>query len=170
VVSAGFGTAHFVRDAFLVGEPRRESEWWLVLACASLAVSFLLGAAFLRQYWKSHPVDRFLQWLEWDMARERREREREVARKRARRESLMAGEPEGTAFWTRKLAERLARLKRFIELDAPEAIIEKEQEMIRTAAANLKPAEALSVMRRWPELAAKFDRKARRKGPDAGPN
>ncbi len=79
-------------------------------------------------------------------------------------------QPKGTEFWMKKLAERYARLARLEELRAPQTIIEAEQRMIQKAIAQLSPADALAVMRVWPELASKHVKKGRPPSPPGESN
>jgi hypothetical protein len=76
----------------------------------------------------------------------------------------------GAAYWMNKLSTRLARLKRFKELNAPEPIIEQEKRMIRDAIAELDPAQALYTLRSWPELEQLFDPRKHTDKPDAKQN
>lgn len=78
--------------------------------------------------------------------------------------------PTDPAFWMRKLSERLARLARFLELKAPEIIIEQERRLIRKAIAELSPGDALAVMRAWPHLSSHLDGKRRKAPPVDKPN
>jgi hypothetical protein len=73
-------------------------------------------------------------------------------RRRPRPEVL--DQPRGSDFWMKTLAERYARLARLEAVAAPASILERERELIQKAIAELSPADALAVMRVWPELAS----------------
>jgi hypothetical protein len=52
-----------------------------------------------------------------------------------------------------RLAARVARRRRFRELNAPACFIEKDTELIARAVSELAPAEALSVLMQWQSIA-----------------
>ncbi len=79
-------------------------------------------------------------------------------------------QPTGKEFWMKKLAERYARLARLEEVRAPRTILEAEQQLIQKAIAELSPADALAVMRVWPELASTRHSKRRPSSPPGESN
>ena len=75
----------------------------------------------------------------------------------------------GRKYWMRRLAERLARLERFVGLDAPEIIIENERRLVRNAIAELEKSDADAVLAAWPTAVRHLDppeirREARKQG------
>jgi hypothetical protein len=52
--------------------------------------------------------------------------------------------------WMRRLANRLARLERLVDLDAPANITQEERRMVREAIAELEKSDADAVMGAWP--------------------
>jgi hypothetical protein len=77
-------------------------------------------------------------------------------------------EPEDVPYWVVRLARRLARLRRFRELRAPENILEEEKRLVREAIATLSPGEALSVIQLWPQLVRHLDQDCAREESDGG--
>jgi hypothetical protein len=134
----------------------------------SMAFAVLLLLEHNRRRWQTDPMTRFFEWMEWTERKEAKGATERTAP--PRRGKAPPSEPMGTAFWMGKLSERLARLKRFKELDAPASIVEQEHRLIREAIAELNPGEALSAMRSWPELVRLFERKKRTDKPDAQRN
>ncbi|HEX8789450.1 MAG TPA: hypothetical protein VF765_00760 [Polyangiaceae bacterium] len=58
-------------------------------------------------------------------------------------------EPQWTLYRARhtvRLALRSARLRRFVEIHAPERLIEDERRLVRRAIAKVDPAVALSIL------------------------
>jgi hypothetical protein len=142
--------------------PRRASApvdvEWLVVAGVGLVFALLALGAFMKQRWRADPTARFFDWVAWE--------EREGRAGRAARKARPAKQADPT-YWMHRLTDRLARLKRLEELDAPHIIIEKEKELVRAAIAELEPSQALSVMQSLPGMAAQFDPELR---PDTPPD
>ena len=59
----------------------------------------------------------------------------------------------GRKYWMRRLADRLARLERLVNLDAPEIIVECERKLVRDAIAKLDESDARAVLAAWPRAA-----------------
>jgi hypothetical protein len=60
--------------------------------------------------------------------------------------SLIENVPEQPVDRVDKLAMRSARLRRFVELHAPECLIEAERRLVREAIAKVDPAVAFSIL------------------------
>ncbi|HEY3819993.1 MAG TPA: hypothetical protein VGL81_22665 [Polyangiaceae bacterium] len=97
-----------------------------------------------------------------------------ILAREARRRSGTRGRRPGTiphaVTWRAKLAERLTRLGRLLELDAPELIIANERRLVRNAIAELSPSDAQAVLRAWPHLVPLLDAEDANAPPDEKPN
>jgi DNA-directed RNA polymerase beta' subunit len=75
---------------------------------------------------------------------------------------------EDVPYWMARLARRLARLRRFRELRAPENIVEEERRLVREAIATLTPREALSVIHWSPQFVHHVDQDGPRRESEGG--
>jgi hypothetical protein len=171
-------------------DERRFAVVPLIVALAALGGLLLAYRALWRHLDRADTVMRFFDWAEWSLEEETRAadaKKKGKARAKVRAKPSAGadeGEPRGDgkddgddaepsdpAFWVEKLAERLARMQKFVELNAPELVVEQERQLIRRAIEKLPPAQALSVMRGWPKLREQFARADRdSEPPPSAPN
>lgn len=107
----------------------------LVIACG-------LGFARAKRRFRLQTLagDRFFASIDETLEKEGRTERREGA------ESIIEVVREEPVDWVDRLALRAGRLRRFVEMHAPERLIEDERRLVREAIAKVDPAVALSIL------------------------
>jgi hypothetical protein len=168
-------------------DERRFAVVPLIVALVALGGLLLAYRALWRHLDRADTVLRFFDWAEWSAEEEMRADAKKRGKPRAKVRAKpparsdesgrpTEGEDEGDdveptdpAFWVVRLAERLARMQKFVELNAPEIVMENERQLIQRAIEKLPPTQALSVMRGWPKLREQFARADRESEPPPAP-
>ncbi len=102
-----------------------------------------------------NPAHRRWRWRAWKQVQEEVNGEARPAEPKPR--------APGRKFWMKRLAQRLSHLERFVDLHAPEPILEHAQKLVRDAIAELDPSDARAVLAAWPR-AARFHARAEQGG------